>query len=552
MAIEKLLAPDYIFETSWEVCNKVGGIYTVLSTRANTIQEKIHDNLIFIGPDLGADIGNSDFLPIENGLFDSWKSFATQSEGLKIRIGRWDIPSKPVVILIDFQDFFAEKDALYFLMWDKFGVKSMNAYGDYDESCMFAYATGLLIESFYKFHKLQDKKVVAHFNEWMLGMGALYIKNKLPGIATIFTTHATSIGRSIAGNGKKLYAYFDQYDGDIMAQELNMEAKHSLEKQAAWHADCFTTVSELTACECGQLLKKLPDVVTPNGFEDDFVPKGAKFTRVRENARKSLLNVAKCLTGEDIHSDSLIVATSGRYEYKNKGIDVYIEALDRVRKSNDLDQTIIAFIIVPAWSIGPRLDLQARLESKEKYSTPLINPYITHELHEQESDHVCNYIKYLDFINNKSDKVKIFFVPSYINESDGILNLSYYDVLAGIDLTIFPSYYEPWGYTPLESIAFGIPSITTNLAGFGIWAMQNGVSTQLSQGVSVEERTDENYFHVAESIKDSIIGYANCAAKDKNAARKAARKLAEKASWKNFIEHYYTAYNIALREVEKR
>jgi len=537
--------PDYIFESSWEVCNKVGGIYTVLSTRAKTLQDKLKDKIIFIGPDCN---NNPDFTE-KATLFKDWKKYAVETENLKIKIGRWNVPGKPVAILVDFSDFFSQKCPIYFRMWEKFGVKSMNAYGDYDESCMFAYATGKIIESFYKFYRLENTKVIAHFNEWMLGMGALYLKDCVPGIATVFTTHATSIGRSIAGNNKPLYACFDGYNGDQMAEELNMEAKHSLEKQTAWYVDAFTTVSDLTARECAQLLDKAPDVVTPNGFEDNFVPKGRTYTQKRNAARKILLEVTEKLTGSKVEENALLLAISGRYEYKNKGIDVFIEAINRVRNhSQEAGKQVVAFILVPAWAKGAREDLQNRLQSNEEITSPLANPYLTHELYEPQTDKVCNHLQHLDFVNKPEDKVKIIFVPSYLNGDDGIFNLPYYDILIGMDLTVFPSYYEPWGYTPLESVAFGVPTITTNLAGFGLWAKKEGAFKNLLQGVSVIIRNDENYYEIAENIKNSIIEYSNLFPDDITTARNVASVLSEKAAWSHFIEYYYETYDIALRK----
>ena len=211
--------------------------------------------------------------------------------------------------------FFGDKDSLFFSMWETFRVNSLNAYGDYDESCIFAYAVGKVIESFYTFYKLEKQSVVAHFNEWMLGMGALYLQKQIPEIATIFTTHATSIGRSIAGNNKALYAYMDGYNGDQMAYELNMEAKHSLEKQTALHVDCFTTVSDITAVECKKLLDKEPDVITPNGFELNFVPEGDQYSAKRKQARCQLIRIAEKLIGSEVSENAILVSTSGRYEY---------------------------------------------------------------------------------------------------------------------------------------------------------------------------------------------------------------------------------------------
>lgn len=537
MANKERLRPDFIFESSWEVCNKVGGIYTVLSTRANTLQELYKDQIVFIGPDLSLD--NSDF--IENKtLLRAWKKKA-EEEGLKVRVGRWNVPGKPIAILVDFSPFYERKDSIYYEMWQKFGIDSTVGYGDYDDSCMFAYATGLVIESLYKYKKLEGKNVVAQLNEWMLGMAALYLKAQVPQIATIFTTHATSIGRSIAGNNKPLYDQFNNYFGDQMARELNMEGKHFLEKKAAHEVDCFTTVSELTAKECEQLLDKKPDLVLPNGFEADFVPSGKDFKTKRETARRALLKVGEALIGETLSEDSLLIAISGRYEYKNKGIDLFIESINKVRNSQP-DKQIVAYILVPAWISGPRADLRARVEGAKKMETPLYSPYYTHELCNFDEDHVCRYLQYLNFVNQKEYNTKIIFVPSYLNGSDGIFNLPYYDLLIGMDLTVFPSYYEPWGYTPLESIAFHVPTITTNLAGFGLWAKEQ----KNNSGVMVVERTDYNYIEVAEEIKNIIIEYSNYSQEKIEETGRAAYLLSKKADWSHFINYYLEAYNIAL------
>ena len=551
MAKTKQITPDYIFESGWEVCNKVGGIYTVLSTRAKTLQALFPDKIIFIGPDLWKESDNPDFIENKN-LLKGWKKQAGEKENLNVRVGRWNIPGKPIVILVDFQSYYEVKNTFFFEMWEKFGVDSISAYGDYDESCMFAYATGLVIESLYNHLQLSGKNVIAHLNEWMLGMAALYLQDKIPAIATVFTTHATSIGRSICGNSKPLYDQLTSYNGDLMARELNMEAKHSLEKQTALHVDCFTTVSELTAVECCQLLEKCPDIVTPNGFEFNFVPPGEKSETQRKIARETLIRTASQLTGESIPDDAMLVAISGRYEYKNKGIDVFIEAMNRVRLANP-SKTIIAYILVPAWIKGPRTDLQNRLRKKEIPKLPLSNPYYTHDLNFPEEDKVCRYLLNLDFTNQNIYPTKLIFVPSYLNGNDGIFNQSYYDLLIGLDLTVFPSYYEPWGYTPLESIAFGVPTITTNLAGFGLWAKSEGAEGEdLEHGVEIVERTDTNYFDAAEKIKESIIAYSGLSPEQVHAIRETAQALSQKADWLHFIEYYLKAYTIAFENKQKR
>ena len=544
--------PDYIFESSWEVCNKVGGIYTVLSTKAKTLQAKFADRIIFIGPDIWNGNLPMDFVEDES-LFHDWKEKVKCSGELTIKVGRWNVPGNPPVILVDFKPFFNEKDALYYSMWKQFGVDSLHAYGDYDESCIFAYAVGKVVESFYHFYHLEDKKVAALLNEWMLGMAALYIQKQLPKVATLFTTHATSIGRSIAGNNKALYAYMDGYNGDQMAAELNMEAKHSIEKQAAHHVDCFTTVSDITARECKQLLDKEPDIVTPNGFEPNFVPVKLEYTKKRAEARKALINMAEKLLGYAIDPDVMLVSTSGRYEYRNKGIDVFIEAMNRIRTSDRLQRETIAFILVPAWVKEARADLKKAIETNYDNHIPMQCPFITHWLNQMQDDKVINYIGSAGFRNSKDEKLKIIFVPCYLNGKDGILNKTYYDILIGMDATVYPSYYEPWGYTPLESIAFGIPTVTTNLAGFGMWAKKAGVSgSDLSEGVAVIERTDFNYFEVADAIMEQILSLSEKSERERQQIKKNCLALSEKAEWNKFIDYYFEAFDIALSHAAER
>ena len=548
---KKLLTPDYIFESSWEVCNKVGGIYTVLSTRAKTLQEKIEDKLIFIGPDFWKE-KESPYFREEPSLFAEWQ-WEAKEQGLKVRVGRWTVPGEPIAVLVDFTPYFEKKNEIYTWLWENYRVDSLHAYGDYDEASMFSYAAGLVVESFYH-HSLSSKqKVVYHANEWMCGLGALYIKSKLPQIATIFTTHATSIGRSIAGNQKPLYDYLFAYNGDQMAEELNMQSKHSIEKQTAWHVDCFTTVSDITANECKELLDKPVDVVLPNGFDNSFVPKAASFTKKRKAARQKMLQVANALLGENLDDETIIVSTSGRYEFRNKGIDVFVEAMNRLLRDRDLKKKVLAFIVVPGWVGEPRKDLQERLESGKSYDTPLEVPQVTHWLHNMGHDSVLNMMKYYDMHNRHEDNVKVVFLPDYLDGRDGIMNLTYYDVVLGNDLCIYPSYYEPWGYTPLEAVAFKVPCITTDLAGFGLWANKEfGHEGQLQDGVRVIHRTDYNYSEVADYIKDTVAEFSTMSKTEVDACRKAAETLSKKALWKEFIKYYYEAYDIALKKVVAR
>lgn len=537
--------PDYLFETSWEVCNKVGGIYTVLSTRANSIQKLYKDKAIFIGPDVLRDSENPWFIE-DNKVLGKWRSYAITNQNLDIRVGRWDVPGKPIAVLINYSRFFDQKNDIYGQMWADFGVDSMQANGDYDDSCLFSYAAGVVIESFYRFHNLEDKNIIAHFNEWQTGMGALYIKKNVPKIATAFTTHATGIGRSIAGNGFPLYNHLKSYNGDQMARQLGMVAKHSVEKQAALNVDCFTTVSDITAKECTQFLQRQPDVITTNGFEKGFIPKGSAHKAAIKKARNILLSVAEKTTGHTIHKDALFVATSGRYEYKNKGIDVFIDAMNQLRHMKHLSKDVVAFIMVPAWIKGPRQDLASQLNGDNNISVEKGSPFVTHELNDPNNDPVMNQIRHLGFSNAPEDRVKIIFVPSYLHGNDGIFNAEYYDLLVGMDLTVFPSYYEPWGYTPHESVAFSVPTITTTLAGFGTWAKKVEDHKGIDDGVDVIYRDDNNSSEVAKDIAEIILDFSIKSVDQISLLRQCACKLSEKSDWAHFFIRYQEAYSIAL------
>ena len=559
--------PELLFEVRWEVCNKIGGIYTVLSTKAKTLQKISKDTTIFIGPDVWSEANPSPWFTECNiaGL-SKWAKNAKLPEGVGVRVGRWEIPGRPIAVLVKFDGMYAVKDEFYGEMWSRFGVDSLHAYGDYDEGCAFAHASGIVIESIILSgygqanpkpeapRRGRPKKtpatIVAHFDEWTTGMGLLYLKWKMPRVATVFTTHATSIGRSICGNNKPLYDYMSGYNGDQMARELNMEAKHSLEKAAAHQADAFTTVSEITARECEQLLERRPDVVTPNGFEKNFVPAPAKFDAVRAEARASLIGVANALTGAEYDDNAFVVITSGRCEYRNKGIDIYLDMADTLRHL-EACRKVIAYVMVPAWPKEARADLRARLDSQAMAEGALDEPVLTHWLNNPDSDMVAGRIRSLGFCNIDS-RVTVIYVPCYLNGTDGIFGRDYYDLLIGADATVFPSYYEPWGYTPLESVAFGVPTVTTSLSGFGQWVLESFENYFEECGVNVIGRGDSNYHDVVNNIANSIR-YLTCAdPRTMSRIRRAAMRTAAAASWANFIAYYDRAYELALSKASSR
>lgn len=546
--VDSFLKPDYLFETSWEVCNKMGGIHTVLSSKANTLVQQFQDKLIFVGPDVWRGPNkNPEFIP-DDKLYADWVE-TIKYEGIRVRVGRWNVHGQPTVFLVDFSPFIAQKNDILSYLWEKFHVDSLSGHWDYVESALFGYASGVVIESFYKYYLTISDKVVAHFNEWMTGSGALYLKDKLPQVGTIFTTHATVVGRSLSGNGIPVYDNLQSFDGDVKAQELNVVAKHSMEKITANAVDCFTTVSDITATECAQFLKRSVDVVTPNGFESDFVPTANDYTEKRSKARSKLIEVASGVLGYKVDENALLVASSGRYEFRNKGADVLLDALKVLNEQEGVKREVLAFVLIPANTYGPRKDLIDRLQ-QGNYEGALPNPFLTHGLNDLGYDPIINKIQEIHLNNEPNERVKLIFVPSYLNGDDGIFNIPYYDLLIGMDITVFPSYYEPWGYTPLESIAFGIPTITTSLAGFGIWAKQ--FSKNITDGVEVLYRNDVNNQEVALEIARIINNYAAKSVEETAAIRKKSFALAATLEWENLIRNYFKAFDIALKEVNSR
>lgn len=541
------LSPNYIFEVSWEVCNKVGGIHTVISTKALTILKDYGDKYILIGPDVWReDTAHPEFQEDPN-LLAGWRQQAA-TEGLRVRVGRWKIKGKPMAILVDFTTFFAKKDEIFSKLWETYKLDSLPGQWDYIEPCLFGYASGKVIESYCKYHLSPGDKIISHFHEWMTGAGLLYLRDAFPQAGNVFTTHATVIGRSIAGNYLPLYSKMKEYNGDTKAAEFNLISKQSIEKISARYADAFTTVSELTAKECEQFLQKEVDVVTPNGFEDGFVPDADSFPLKREEARNKILQVASALLGEKLEEDTYLVANSGRYEFKNKGIDLFIDSLGKLKQTNSLKRKTIAFFLIPANHYGPRKDLIEKLQGNE--SDVSGDNYLTHNLHYAENDPILGRIKAAGIFNQKGDDVRIIFVPSYLNGTDGIFNMQYYDLLIGFDLTVFPSYYEPWGYTPLESLAFHIPTITTSLTGFGLWTRE--IFREPGNGIFVINRDDFNDQEVIDGISEAIRTMQQLSPVEESEAREKAYQISRVALWSNLAEYYFEAFNVALTKVMER
>ena len=528
---------NLLFEVSWEICNKVGGIYTVITSKLEQAVAAFGKNYFLIGPLLGSNPGfieskSTDMLTIKHKL---------DSLGIPAQVGYWDLPTKPSVILVPAAQ--VDKDKILYELWEDFGIESMTGGWDYIEPVTFATLAGKVIDAVSDIH--HDKHIIAHFHEWMTSAGLFYLKKYAPHISTVFTTHATILGRSIAGNGIDLYSVIENLNPDKEAAKFNVFAKYSMEKICAREADCFTTVSDITAMEAQHLLNVKVDKVLPNGFNLGTVPDFKTKPEYFKTNREKLLKIASDFLQKEIAEEkAFLLATSGRYEFRNKGLDVLLSSIASIRDRGELpaDKELIVFMFV----------LAGATEMHNQPGNKLLTRYSnvsTHPLWNQHDDPIIKASVDHHLLNNEGDSINLIFVPIYLDGQDSIMDMPYYDALSACDLSVFASYYEPWGYTPLESVAYSIPTITTDLAGFGLWVNSGKWNTA---GVRVIKRLNQTQDQVIAELREAILFYIRLSRKQIDELRPDLRSLAARAEWKNFYPHYLQAYEHAMRVSKTR
>jgi len=541
---KEILAPDYLFEVSWEVCHKIGGIHTVIASKAEKVASK-YTHYIVIGPDFKFE-GEEDKEFVEDlELFKEWKEILSSIEGIKVRIGRWKINGSPIAILIDHSKFISEKDQIFGRLWERYFLDSLTDDWGYIEPCLFGYAAGTVIHSFCKHICKDESKVVAHFHEWMSASGILYLKENAPEIANVFTTHSTVTGRSLANAGKPFYKELESYVGEPEAKQMGVNTKHSLEKCAAFNADCFTAVSEVTGRECQYILKKNPNIITPNGFKHLAIPDVDAYLLAKSKTKELLKSVAEKVVGHTLKGDYFFVATGGRLEFHNKGYDTFIDSLALLNKSK-LDTKILAFIFVPDNIYGPRKDIMGTGTANDNLS----KKFKTHEVHNVNENQILTKLIQCDFKNAENDNVTVIYVPSYLNGDDGIFNKTYYELLMGCDQSVFPSYYEAWGYTPVESLALQVPTISTNLAGFGKWI--DGMKNIPKEAIDILFRDDFNYTQVVEKLAEIIKSKSNRSKEQILKNIESSQTIYKLCLWDNQHKKYEEAYNFALLKAKNK
>jgi phosphorylase/glycogen(starch) synthase len=523
----------------------VGGIHTVISTKAKTATERLGDDYIAVGPWLLSESERA--LPFDDEPGHEEFCESCRSIGIPVRVGRWRTPSRPRAILIEFSRLYEHKDDVLSDLWERYEVDSISGGWDYIEPVLFGHAAGIVIERWWEEYLApRHKPVIVHAHEWMTGSSLLYLKPRLPSVGTVFTTHATMLGRALSSLGHSPSEGLGDQTPKDLADEHNVAAKHSIEGVCAREADVFTTVSEITADEAELLHDRRPSPVLPNGIDLDVMDAVAGPTP-RETIRGRLVETAQRFLGEDV-SDAALLCTSGRYEFHNKGIDVVLEALAELNGRQG--PRVVLFILVPAGNSGLRSEvIERRDQPLGDIDTPV--GIATHNLFDEEFDPVHAHCRRLHLENAPGDRIKIVHVPIYLSPTDGFLNEPYEAVLRAMDLSCFPSYYEPWGYTPQESIAVGVPTVTSDYAGFGHWAKQQGLSAE--SGISVLRRVHAPYRDAVAGMVGVLEDFlASAPGEGLRVSFDVCRQTAARTAWSDLFANYETAYQAAMGSVQKR
>lgn len=592
MADDKTL----LFEISWEVCNKVGGIYTVIKSKTSSVKSEFARYFV-VGPYFPAKHA-SEFIE-EHVPEEFAKGFEVLAkEGIVCHYGKWLTDVDVDAILIDFKGFSARNNDIKSELWKNYAIDSLyTSWFDFEEPVVWAYAAGRMVEELSK-----GRKSIAHCHEWLAGAALLYIKSRKARVATVFTTHATVLGRSLTNAGVDIYNDKTPVDINRNDYRASVRPKHQIEEQAAKNADAFTTVSAITDIEAQRFLGRKADVLLLNGLNiskfPTFEEASIKHRLFREKIKQFLLQYFFPYYTFDIEN-TLIYFLAGRYEFRAKGIDVFIRSLGELNKKlidEKSEQTVAAFFWVPGNVRGIKRELdESRIIFKDikdpisdehdalmgRLLTAVIGgksvcdesyllgdslvsetrrkllrfkrsgtpPLSTHDLNNEDSDEILNAFRAAGLLNRKEDRVKVIFYSIYLTGADDLLDLGYYEAMQGAHLGVFPSFYEPWGYTPVEAAALGVSSITTDLSGFGRYICKD-VSGKKLPGIFVTKRFGKSDDYVVKELAGFLYGFANLSAQDRIKNKIEAKRIASITDWNYMIKNYFKAYSLALEKAK--
>ncbi|CAH0549333.1 unnamed protein product [Brassicogethes aeneus] len=593
----------WTFEIAWEAANKVGGIYTVIRSKAYVSTEEMGDQYCLIGPYKEACARGE----VEEGPLGSEslnRAVETmRNRGYKVHTGRWLVDGNPQLILMDIGSASWKLDEFKNNLWDTTNIGVPHLDVETNDAILLGYMVSEFIEEFKNCAWADtDKqpKIVTHFHEWQAGVGLIVLRTRKVEVATVFTTHATLLGRYLCAGNTDFYNNLDKFAVDEEAGKRQIYHRYCIERAATHLCHTFTTVSDITGYEAEHLLKRKADVITPNGLNVKKFSALHEFQNLHALSKDKIHEFVRGHFYGHFNFDldkTLYFFIAGRYEFGNKGADIFIEALARLNhylKSTHPDVTVVAFLIFPAKTnnfnveslrghavtkslrdtisdiqdkIGKRLyDVclsgklpeGAELLQKEDmvrmkrciYSLQRdgLPPVTTHNVVDDWNDPVLNSVRRCNMFNTTHDRVKIVFHPEFLSSTNPLFGLDYEEFVRGCHLGVFPSYYEPWGYTPAECTVLGIPSITTNLSGFGCF-MQEHIADPQSYGIYVVDRRFISLEDSVQQLAQFMYDFARLNRRQRIIQRNRTERLSDMLDWRNLGVYYRQARVKALRAV---
>jgi glycogen synthase len=591
---------ELLFEVSWETCNQIGGIYSVIRSKAPAMAELWGAGYTVVGPYFAPSALSEFEAEPEPDPRLSRALSRLRSAGIEAFDGRWLVTGKPRAILFNVFSVFDRIAEIRHRFWEILGV----AIPADDELLSQALAFGYCLAAF--FAALAEEtggacRVLAHFHEWLAGSAIPLLRHERQSVAVIFTTHATLLGRYIATNRFSFYDDMPGIDWAGEAKHYGIEARVRVERAAAQGAHCFTTVSDVTGRECQFLLGRTPDVITPNGLNIERFAALHEFQNLHREYKEM---ITQFVLGHFFPSytfdldKTVYFFTSGRYEYRNKGFDLTLEALVRLNrrlKAEKSQTTVVMFFITkrPVHSINPQVmhsrslveelrrtcdamlkQVQGKLiyevAARQAPQLPVLNSFIddywhlrlkrtlatwktgalpiivTHNLVNDADDDILNFLRRSGLVNHLEDRVKIVYHPDFITPTNPLFGLEYNQFVRGCHLGIFPSAYEPWGYTPLECIANGIPAVTSDLSGFGDYTMR-AIPDYGASGIRVVRRRGRSMEAAAEELAGMLHAFVSMSRRDRIAERNAVEKCSARFDWHELVGRYGQAHEVARR-----
>lgn len=593
--VKPTVANELLIEVAWEVCNQVGGIYTVIRSKAPAMIQNHGTNFCLIGPYLNKNI-QAELEPLDDAADVFGQAAAVlKKKGYDVIYAEWLVTGKPRVVLLNPNVIEAKLlNVVKYLLWKNHAISFPADVALINQVVAFAYLTKLFLDELVKL--TTDKKIIAHFHEWMAGLPILDIKKERMPVKTVFTTHATQLGRHLAINSPLFYAHLPFFDRQEEAKRFGVETEEAIEYACAQKSDVFTTVSDVTARECKHLLKRTPEAILPNGLNIQRFEVSHEFQNLHSIYKDQ---IHRFVMGHFFQSYSfnldktIYLFTSGRYEFKNKGFDLTLEALTHLNeqlKRDQVDVTVVMFFVTKRdyKFIKPEV-LQSRAMMEEIRQTceaiegqiskrlfyasttsqdsrlPELNdfvdeywklryrrtvqswkshklpPIITHELPDEENDEIISFLTRRNLLNKAEDKVKVVYHPDFINSTSPLFGMDYNQFVRGCHLGVFPSYYEPWGYTPLECMANGVPSVTSDLSGFGDYLLKKFPDHE-KHGMYVVERGKRTYDWSAKQLAGFLYQFLTQDRKDRITQRNDVESYSSSFDWANLISHYEEAY----------